>query len=532
MAGRSAVLALKITGDARDGVRALDEVEGKAGRMDGVFGKMGAGIASGVAIGVTALAGLAVASFNSASDLQQSSGAVESVFGDMADQIKEDAGQAATAVGLSASAYENLASVLGSQLRGAGLPLGEVAGKTEDLISKGADLAATFGGSTADAVSALSSVLKGEYDPIERYGVSIKQSDVNARLAAEGNDKLTGAALKTASANAALALLTEQTATSQGSFARESDTAAGAQQRLSATWENAKAALGQGLLPIVAGAATFLTGVLGPAVQTLTDKNGFLTQAFGAVSDFVTGQFLPVVTDLWNFLSPKLVPILGDMGSIITGTVVPAFQTIWAFVKDYAVPILKTVLGPVLDGVRGMWDALRDALDRNKDKFSDLYENLKPFLDFLKNNLAPFVGGYLSTVFGILAKAIGPVVDLIAYVLQKGSQVAGVIGKVGSLFGGPSKGKGGSAIRGAAPLRGAAAGGPGAGLFGATSSLGGVGVGPTGTAGGLTVPVASTTNVTVNVRGFVGDRYELAREIKAALSDLSVAQGRSVAVAL
>jgi hypothetical protein len=77
---RGATLALKITGDARDGIRALDAVEGKSSKFGQVMGGLGAGIAGGVAVGVGALAVLGKASFDAASDLEQSQGAVQSVF--------------------------------------------------------------------------------------------------------------------------------------------------------------------------------------------------------------------------------------------------------------------------------------------------------------------------------------------------------------------------------------------------------------------------------------------------------------------
>jgi hypothetical protein len=221
-----------------------------------------------------------VAAFNAASDLQQSTGAIDAVFGDWALDIEQAAQGAADAVGLSTSEYENLAAVIGSQLKGAGMNIGDVTSKTQDLITMGADMAATFGGSASDAVSALSSVLKGEFDPIERYGVSLKQSDINARLAAQGQSNLTGEALKQAQAQAALDLVTQQTSATQGMFASESDTAAGAQERLGAKFEDIKAVLGEKLLPIFTDVANWILDKAIPAFEDWTEKGGPLHDAW------------------------------------------------------------------------------------------------------------------------------------------------------------------------------------------------------------------------------------------------------------
>lgn len=213
-----------------------------------------------VALGVAALKGADMV-IDAASLQQQAMGAVDSVFGDSADTIKEWAQSAAESVGLAASEYAQMAAVVGSQLTNLGLPHDQLLGKTKDLITMGADLAATFGGPTSDAVDALSAALRGERDPIERYGISIKDADIKARKMRDGTDKLTGAAGKQASTTALLALVTEQAAKAHGQFARESDTVAGAQQRAAAQFQNAKAAIGQALLPAMQTLTTALAEV-------------------------------------------------------------------------------------------------------------------------------------------------------------------------------------------------------------------------------------------------------------------------------
>ena len=499
MAGRGATLALKITGDVHDGVRALDDVEGKAGRLDGVFGKMGLGIAAGVAVGGAALLKLGTDSFQAASDLQQSTGAIDSVFGDWAVDIEQSAQKADMALGLSTSAYENLASVIGAQLHGAGMAHDEMTSKTQALISKGADLAATFGGTTAEAVEALSSVLKGETDPIERYGVSIKQSDISARLAAEGNDKLTGTALKTATANAALALVNEQTASSTGAFAKESDTAAGAQERLGAKFENIKATLGEKLLPIFTTVASFILDKVIPYFEKLTEKGGPLNDMFSKVSTFIKDQVIPVAKDLWQMFQDKVVPIFDDVSRVIKEIVVPAFEKIWGYVKDYVIPIFKTTLSPVIDGVRDVIHKLSDKIIENKDKFQEIWDKIKPFIDFMRDKVAPIVGDVVGGAFKLLGTLIDPVVDTITWILDKAADVIGFVGKIGDfLFGGDSGGSGGGAAKRSAPMVGAARGA--APLRTAASmSPSGAGVGPTGAAGfPLLAAGGDTYNITIN----------------------------------
>lgn len=242
----------------------------KASSDIGAAGSDVSGFAAGIkkaavpaAIALAAVAAGAATAASSASRTEQAMGGVESVFGKSADTVKKWSDQAAQSAGLAKSEYGELATVIGSQLKNAGMPMQDVTNRTGDLIQKGADLAAMFGGTTADAVSALSSVLKGETDPIEAYGVSIKQADIAAQKAKDGTDKLTGAAGKQATAMAALKLVNEQTADATGKFKSEQDTAAGSAQITAAKMENLKSQMGTALLPVLAALTSALGVVFG-----------------------------------------------------------------------------------------------------------------------------------------------------------------------------------------------------------------------------------------------------------------------------
>lgn len=249
--GKTAILAIKIIGDASSAVVAMEKVDGSASAMSRSMDRASAG--SAIALGGLAYAADRVG--DAASEAQQAAGGVDAVFKGYASNIHDYAKTADQAVGLSTAAYENMATVIGSQLKNMGLSLEESGGKTQSLISLGSDLAAQYGGTTSDAVSALSSLLRGERDPIERYGVSMNQAAIDAEKAALGLTGLSGEADKNADLQATLSILTRQTADAQGTFARESETAAGQQQRTAAAWENAAATLGEQLLPLMSEGA-------------------------------------------------------------------------------------------------------------------------------------------------------------------------------------------------------------------------------------------------------------------------------------
>jgi hypothetical protein len=226
-------------------------------------------------------------SVREASDLQQNLGGAGAVFDKWSASVVTNSEKAATALGLSQNQYLESANKLGALLHGQGVASDQLGKATDDLIHKGADLAATFGGTTADAVEALTAAFKGETDPIERYGVSLKQSDISAQMAADGTDKLTGKAHKLAQQQAVLTLINQQTAASQGQFAAQTDTLAEKQQILSAKFDNIKASVGSAIIPLLSELAGVVTDDILPAfagtVHWLESNWSWLKYVAGAV---------------------------------------------------------------------------------------------------------------------------------------------------------------------------------------------------------------------------------------------------------
>jgi hypothetical protein len=224
------------------------------------------------AVGLVAVAAASAAakigkdSVMAASDVAQQFGALEAVFGKNAKQLK-DFSESMIEYGLSTADAARYAALLGTQLKGLGMEESDAIERTKELQILAADLAATYGGTTADAVAALSSTFKGEYNPIERYGVAIRKSDITARLAEQGLKGLTGETLKAAEAQAAYELIIMKTTAAQGQSKREFNTLAAQLQRLRASYTNITASLGEALLPVVQEFAQYILTTVVPRVQ-------------------------------------------------------------------------------------------------------------------------------------------------------------------------------------------------------------------------------------------------------------------------
>lgn len=290
-------LRLLIDADTRGAVRGISDVAkatDKLSKSEKQIDRWGRGLttagAGAVAFGSAALVGLGMAA-KSAADLEQAVGGTEAVFGSAGKVIDDYAGNAADKLGLSEKAFRELTTVAGAQLKNLGFSVDEAADQSIRLTEIGADLAATYGGTTAEAVQALGAAFRGEADPAERFGLSLNQTAVNAKAVELGLARSTGSVDANAKAQATLALITEQSADAQGQFAREADTAAGKQARLSASFENLKAAIGEGALPVFEAFTDVASKGVG-AFQAVDDATGGLVgkfAAFGSVAAVVGG---------------------------------------------------------------------------------------------------------------------------------------------------------------------------------------------------------------------------------------------------
>lgn len=357
---------------------------------------------------IGALAGLGIAaarilgdSISAASQAQQSVGGVQAVFGKYADAVIADSKRAAQGLGLSATAYNELITVSGALLKNKGIK--DFADQSENLISIGADLSAMFGGTAKDAVDALNAAMRGESDPIERYGISLNETAVNAYLAKKGLDDLEGAALDQAKTQARLALITKQSADAQGAFGREADTLAGQQQRVTAQWENLKVELGTGLLPVLTRVVSWINSSLLPGLR----------DAGGIVKDVVAAF---------------------RGGSAEAGQFGASMQILGVYAEN-ARRIFQENIGPIRDIVRDVATVVAALWNR----FGDIWlSTIRGYLNGIRNvvgGVLKSIGGVVKVFAGLLTgdwqKAWNGVKQIVAGAAQT---IRGTVGALGSVI--------------------------------------------------------------------------------------------------
>lgn len=365
MASKTAILSVRIVSDGANAAAGFKTAEQATREYEKSLNT--ASIAAGALL--VAIGKIAYDSIQAASDLQQSAGAMEAVFGQQIDAISELAEGSARRVGLAQSEYQQMAAVLGAQLKNLGIEESNLVGQTDELISMGADLAAVFNGSTSEAVSALSALMRGERDPIERYGVTIKQAAVNARMAELGLSDLEGKAKTAAEAQVTLGLLAEQTGHAEGRFAEEMDTAAVSTQVAGALWQDAAASLGEAFLPLVAQGAGFLSDlaeafqqnsdVLVPLLVTIGSLIGVVATIVLLIKAYRTAvEVATAVQVVWNaVMTANPIGLVITLIVLLIGFIV-MIATNWEDVKVIWGEAIDAMIGWVEDLINWVIDAI------------------------------------------------------------------------------------------------------------------------------------------------------------------------------
>jgi len=220
-------------------------------RLDQLGLGTGAAEAGILGIGAAAVgAGLALSHdlAESASALNEQLTGSRVVFGDNAKAIEAYA-KSLEAAGVSEKDALQATTQIATSLKAIGFTDSSLVRMSTTLTSLATDLSSFSDIPVPEALEALQAALRGEFDPLERFGVHLSAAAVAEEAVREGLAKSTTEVSAGAKAAATYNLILGQTKTQQGDVARSGQTMANQQRALNAELENSKAQIGTGLLP-------------------------------------------------------------------------------------------------------------------------------------------------------------------------------------------------------------------------------------------------------------------------------------------
>jgi len=396
--GAEDTLKVNIIGDASKLKGALSEADIGIAKFANKVGSIGT-IMTLVGGAITAVS---VKLIKMASDAEETATKFAVVFKDVSDEAMKVAKNLTDNFGLSTKAAKQLLSDTGDLLTGFGFT-GQAALDLSTKVNELAvDLASftNYSGGAEGASRALTKALLGERESVKSLGISILETDVQAKVFLLTQQGMTFETDRQAKAYATLLIAQEQSKNAIGDFARTSEGFANQMRILKAKVSDVAIALGEKLLPI----ATKLVG----KVIVIVEKMNKWIEAHPKLVEWIvrTGAILggialvggPILMAAAAFMKAKTVIDsitfalkllnirIGATGAVTTGTLIPSLVKIklglgtLGTIATGPIGILILAVGGLYAAWKtnlfGMRDITIEALDSIKGNFAKLTEYL------------------------------------------------------------------------------------------------------------------------------------------------------------
>jgi hypothetical protein len=159
--------------------------------------------------------------------------------------------------------------------------------------------------------------------------------------------------------------------------------------------------------------------------DTFAGKLEILKNAFNEGKETVGSFVLDAITPMINTIVNTVIPAISGFINSVGGTdgLTNAFKTY--------IDLIKNIFQPVLEGFKFAFDQIKNAVMDNKDEFEALFK-------FLKDFVAPLLGGVLKLAIQGIGIALGVVINTVG-ILVNGFQslfsiVKSVVGAIQSLI--------------------------------------------------------------------------------------------------
>lgn len=199
-----------------------------------------------------------------AAEAEQRFNKLATVFDGFEDSAKRMAISLASTLGVANSTSASALSTVGDLLQAQGMGTADSLLKSAEWVKQFQDIIAfkDINMSLEEFAQNFMSGAAGNLRNFRTFGSIVKESAVNARLAAEGLDKLTGSQLELAKMTTRATMALEQQKNAVGATEREWDTMLSVNRRLSEAWKEYKENLGDTLNRFLKPAKSWLSEIL------------------------------------------------------------------------------------------------------------------------------------------------------------------------------------------------------------------------------------------------------------------------------
>lgn len=251
-------LEVQLGADISDLNRGIQSVADDIQGLENVAAKAAAGFTAafaGMALGIRG-------AVNEASDFEETSNVINTVFGDGANAVENWAVATGEAVGRSTQQMREFAGQIGAVVQ----PMVESREVAQEMATNFAQLAVDLGSfnnvADEDALTAIRAAMTGATEPMQRFGVVMKEASLNTFLLNSGIKKQFKDLSVAQQALVRYEFIMAKTVNQQGDAEKTSASYANQVKRLGGNIDNLQRAIGQDLIPVMTSLVTNLNDAL------------------------------------------------------------------------------------------------------------------------------------------------------------------------------------------------------------------------------------------------------------------------------
>ena len=440
--------------DSADAIKALrdtqqegEKTESKLGKVFSGLGKgaavAGKAIATGLAAGAAAMAGLTAKALSASGELEQNLGGAEAVFGDLGNTISdmstkvitgydEATGKAITAtrsleqeskdayknMGLSQSDYLATANKMGALFKGAGFETQEALDMSSQAMQRAADVASIMGIDTSAAMDAVANAAKGNFTMMDNLGVAMNDTAIAAYAASKGINKSTSEMSQQEKIGLAMEMFLEKTSYAAGNYAKENETLAGSLSTAKAAFTNFLA--GSGDVDSLVSSFSNLANVV---VKSLTEIAPRLTQG---ISDLVQ-QVVPLIPPLLN----TLLPVLVEGATTLINGLVAALPAVLSALMGILPSLISAVLN-IVDGILAALPGIMQSICAALPSFlGSLIQGVTTLVIMLARSLPQIIQPIIDNLPAIITAVVDNLITTLPVLIQAAIQL--ILGLVAAM---------------------------------------------------------------------------------------------------
>lgn len=393
------------------------------------FGQSMTSIGTKLSMSVTMpLAAAGTAAIKLGSDLNESANKVDTVFGSMSQSVKDFAASTTEMYAISEGKALAMAGDYGAMAKSMGMSEQEAANLSTEMVALAGDMASFHNKSIEIASNSLRGVFTGETESLKQFGVAMTQTNLEEFAAKQGKvyDQMSQGEKIMTRYN----YLLESQSDAIGDSGRTMDEFAGSTRQLKAALEDAGAAIGQALIPIITPIVHVITRLaeafsnLPAPVQTVIAVVLVLAAAAGPVI-LILGSMVSAFGTLVS-AAPAVAAAIMKIGAAILGMDVALAPAILAIVGLVAVLGLAFAAGYAL---AANWDSIAAAAGNLADGFMGAVNSIDNVRDAFLNVGKSLVEGFVDEIASLprkigetLSNAIQEVKDIFDQMVKKAKE--------------------------------------------------------------------------------------------------------------